>query len=337
MLQLRHLDLSFNNLEGEIPNSLQVLSDLQYFNVYYNRLRGPIPQGEPFTNFTNLSFLSNEALASFHELRKITNGFSESNLLGSGSFGSVYKGIRENGMVWAIKVFDLQLEGAFKSFDRECEVLSCLRHRNLTKVISACSSPDFNALVLEYMPNGCLEKWLHSNHHFLNMKQRLDVMIDVACGLEYLHYGYSTPIVHRDLKPSNILLDQDMVGHVCDFGIAKLLGDGESMVQTKTLATFGYLAPEYGLEGLVSTSCDAYSFGTTLMETFTKRKPKDKMFTEELSLWRGLVQRKIECISSILQVGLSCTTYVPEERINMKEILRALQKIKLQFIKDIVP
>nr|XP_027096260.1 receptor kinase-like protein Xa21 [Coffea arabica] len=427
MLQLWHLDLSFNNLEGEIPNSLQVLSDLQYFNVSYNRLRGPIPHGGPFTNFTNLSFLSNEALcgapwrqpcrstfqhesgtkrivmivllasgfvilalvisiflmrsklrkktlaptqnlllmaiferASFHELRKITNGFSESNLLGSGSFGSVYKGIRENGMVWAIKVFDLQLEGAFKSFDRECEVLSCLRHRNLTKVISACSSPDFKALVLEYMPNGCLEKWLHSNHHFLNMKQRLDVMIDVACGLEYLHYGYSTPIVHRDLKPSNILLDQDMVGHVCDFGIAKLLGDGESMVQTKTLATFGYIAPEYGLEGLVSTSSDAYSFGITLMETFTKRKPKDKMFTEELSLRRwvqdclpdsiiqvidvdllhhegGLVQRKIECISSILQVGLSCTTYVPEERINMKEILRALQKIKLQFIKDIVP
>ncbi|CDP21476.1 unnamed protein product, partial [Coffea canephora] len=418
MLQLRHLDLSFNHLEGEIPNSLQVLSDLQYFNVSYNRLRGPIPHGGPFANFTNLSFLSNEALcgapwlqpctstfehesrkkrivmivllasgsiilalvisiflmrlklrkkiltptqnlipmatferASFHELRQITNGFSESNLLGSGCFGSVYKGIRENGMVWAIKVFDLQLEGAFKSFDRECEALSCLRHRNLTRVITACSSLDFKALVLEYMPNGSLEKWLHSNPHFLNIKQRLDVMIDVACGLEYLHYGYSTPIVHCDLKPSNILLDQDMVGHVCDFGIAKLLGDEESVVQTKTLATFGYIAPEYGLEGLVSTSCDVYSFGITLMETFTKRKPKDEMFIEELSLRRWIqecspdsmilqvidadllhpedkmIQRKIECISSILQLSLSCTTDAPEERINMKEVLRALQKI----------
>ncbi|XP_027152384.1 probable LRR receptor-like serine/threonine-protein kinase At3g47570 [Coffea eugenioides] len=427
MLQLRHLDLSFNNLEGEIPNSLQVLSDLQYFNVSYNRLKGPIPHGGPFANFTNLSFLSNEALcgapwlqpcastfehesrtkrivmivlltsgsvilalvisiflmrlklrkkilaptqnllpmatferASFHELRQITNGFSESNLLGSGSFGSVYKGIRENGMVWAIKVFDLQLEGAFKSFDRECEVLSCLRHRNLTRVITACCSLDFKALVLEYMPNGSLEKWLHVNHHVLSIMQRLDIMIDVASGLEYLHYGYSTPIVHCDLKPSNILLDQDMVGHVCDFGIAKLLGDGESVVQTKTLATFGYIAPEYGLEGLVSTSCDVYSFGITLMETFTKRKPKDEMFTEELSLRRwvqdclpdsviqeidvdllhpedGLVQKKINCISSILQLGLSCTTDAPQERINMKEVLRALQKIKLQFIKDITP
>nr|XP_027096262.1 probable LRR receptor-like serine/threonine-protein kinase At3g47570 [Coffea arabica] len=427
MLQLRHLDLSFNHLEGEIPNSLQVLPDLQYFNVSYNRLKGPIPDGGLFANFTNLSFLSNEALCgapwlqpctstfehesrtkrivmivlltsgsvilalvisiflmrlklrkktlaatqnllpmvtfervSFHELRQITNRFSESNLLGSGSFGSVYKGIRENGMVWAIKVFDLQLEGAFKSFDRECEVLSCLRHRNLTRVITACSSLDFKALVLEYMPNGSLEKWLHVNHHVLSIMQRLDITIDVASGLEYLHYGYSTPIVHCDLKPSNILLDQDMVGHVCDFGIAKLLGDGESVVQTKTLATFGYIAPEYGLEGLVSTSCDVYSFGITLMETFTKRKPKDEMFTEELSLRRWvqdclpdpeiqvidvdlldhedrLVQKKIDCISSVLQLGLSCTTDAPEERINMKEVLRALQKIKLQFINDITP
>nr|XP_027096259.1 LRR receptor-like serine/threonine-protein kinase GSO1 [Coffea arabica] len=298
--------------------------------------------------------------ASFHELRQITNGFSESNLLGSGSFGSVYKGIRENGMVWAIKVFDLQPEGAFKSFDRECEILTCLRHRNLTRVITACSNLDFKALVLEYMPNGSLEKWLHVNHHVLSIMQRLDITIDVASGLEYLHYGYSTPIVHCDLKPGNILLDQDMVGHVCDFGIAKLLGDGESVVQTKTLATFGYIAPEYGLEGLVSTSCDVYSFGITLMETFTKRKPKDEMFTEELSLRRWvqdclpdsviqvidrdllhpeneLVQKKINCISSILQLGLSCTTDAPEERINMKEVLRALQKIKLQFIKDITP
>ncbi|XP_027152386.1 probable LRR receptor-like serine/threonine-protein kinase At3g47570 [Coffea eugenioides] len=143
----------------------------------------------------------------FHELRQITNGFSESALLGSGTFGSVYKGIRENGMTWAIKVFDLQLDGAFKSFDRECEVLRCLRHHNLTNVISACSNPDFKALILEFMPNGSLEKWLYSGTQILNIIQRLDIMIDVACGLEYLHYGYSTPVIHCDLKPSNILLD----------------------------------------------------------------------------------------------------------------------------------
>ncbi|CDP11039.1 unnamed protein product [Coffea canephora] len=178
-------------------------------------------------------------------------------------------------------------------------------------------------IVVEYMPNGSLEKWFHVNHHVLSIRQRLGIMIDMASGLEYLHYGYSMPIVHYDLKPSNILLDEDMVGHICDFGIAKLLGDGESVMQTKTLATFGYIAPKYGLEGLISTSSDVYNFGIILMETFTKRKPEDEM--------------KFECISSILQLGLSCTTDASEERINMKEALGALQNIKLQFIKDITP
>nr|XP_027099247.1 receptor kinase-like protein Xa21 [Coffea arabica] len=423
MLELQYLDLSFNNLTGAIPKSLELLQNLVHFNVSFNKLRGPVPHGGPFANFTELSFLSNEALCdapwvqpcqtfehrsrkktllfvlsavgstmfamvmsilvirkwrrkiviptnfvaeatiervSFHELRQVTNGFHEDMLLGSGAFGSVYKGVRENGMTWAIKTFDLQLEGAFKSFDTECEVLRSVRHRNLTKVISACSSPDFKALVLEYMPNGSLEKWLYSGSQILNIKQRLDIMIDVACGLEYLHYGYSTPVVHCDLKPSNILLNQDMVGHVCDFGITKLLGDGENVKQTKTLATFGYIAPEYGLEGLVSTSCDVYSFGITLMETFTKRRPKDEMFTEELSLRRWieesvpdfgikvmdadllhledeLVKSKLACISSILQLGLYCTTYSPEERMNMKDVLRALQKIKLQFFEELKP
>ncbi|XP_027154043.1 receptor kinase-like protein Xa21 [Coffea eugenioides] len=423
MLELQYLDFSFNNLAGEIPKSLEALSNLVYFNVSFNRLRGPIPHGGNFANFTELSFLSNEALCdaswlqpcqtfehrskkkiflpvllalgsailamvisflvirkwrrkiviptnfdpeatlervSYHELRQMTNGFNDDMVLGSGAFGSVYKGVRENGTIWAIKVFNLQLEGAFKSFDIESEVLRSLRHRNLTKVISACSNPDFKALVLEYMPNRSLDKWLYSGNQILNTMQRLDIMIDVACGLEYLHYGYSTPVVHCDLKPSNILLDQYMVGHVCDFGITKLLGDGESVVQTKTLATIGYIAPEYGLEGLVSTSCDVYSFGITLMETFTKRGPKDEMFTEELSLQRWVkeslpdsviqvidvdlvhledevVKNKIACISSILQLALCCTPDAPKDRMSMKDVLRTLQKIKLQFSEGLKP
>ena len=181
---------------------------------------------------------------------RATNVFSESNLLGMGSFSSVYKGILSDGTVLAAKVFSLQLEGAFKSFDTECEILRNIRHRNLNKIISNCSNPDFKALVLEYMPNGTLEKWLYSHNHFLDMLQRLDIMIDVACALEYLHHGYSMPVVHCDMKPSNVLLDDDMVAHVSDFGIAKFLCEGESSVQTRTIATFGYIAP--GEESIIS-------------------------------------------------------------------------------------
>jgi LRR receptor-like serine/threonine-protein kinase FLS2 len=178
-----------------------------------------------------------------HELLQATKGFNGSNLLGKGSFGSVYQGTLSDGIIVAIKVFNLVVEGAYKSFDTECEVLSNIRHRNLVKIISTCSNVNFKAFVLEYMPNGNLEKWLYSQDHCLSILQRLNIMIDVASALEYLHYGYSTPIVHCDLKPSNILLDEDMVAHVADFGIAKLLDDGDSMMQTMTLATIGYMAP----------------------------------------------------------------------------------------------
>ncbi|KAI5331350.1 hypothetical protein L3X38_021476 [Prunus dulcis] len=190
---------------------------------------------------------------SHSELRRATNGFNENNLLESRGFGSVYKRTLSDGIDVAVKVFSLQLEGAFKSFDRECEMLSNIRHRNLIKIISCCSELDFKALVLNYMPNGSLDKWLYSQDYSLNILQRLNIMIDAASALEYLHHGYSIPIVHCDMKPSNILLDDEMVAHVADFGIAKLLGGGDSITQTMTLATIGYMAPEYGLEGMVST------------------------------------------------------------------------------------
>ncbi|KAG8371336.1 hypothetical protein BUALT_Bualt13G0077100 [Buddleja alternifolia] len=289
---------------------------------------------------------------SYYELLRATEQFSESNLLGVGGFSSVYKGIMSDGRVLAVKVFNLQLQSVFKSFDVECEVLRNLRHRNLTKVIGSCSNEDFKALILEYMPKGSLEKWLYSHDYCLDLMQRLNIMIDIAYALEYLHHGYSSLIVHCDLKPSNVLLDEDMIAHVSDFGIAKLLGEGESISHTETLATLGYMAPEYGLEGLVSTRCDVYSYGIMLIETFTRKRPSDDMFGQDFSLriWveRSLphqvidanlmhpeeehFNKSLQCISSILELALKCSTECPSERINMKEALVKLQKIKRQFL-----
>lgn len=180
---------------------------------------------------------------SYYELLRATEQFSESNLLGTGSSCYVYKGILNNGKVVAVKVFILQLEDISRRFDVECEILRSIRHRCLNSVISCCSNEEFKALVLEYMPNGNLEKWLYSHNYFLNFMERLSIMVDVASALEYLHGGYSAPIVHSDLKPSNVLLDEDMVAHVSDFGIAKLLCNGDSSVLTNTLGTLGYIAP----------------------------------------------------------------------------------------------
>ncbi|XP_062006949.1 probable LRR receptor-like serine/threonine-protein kinase At3g47570 [Rosa rugosa] len=296
---------------------------------------------------------------SYLELLSATNGFNESNLLGTGGFGSVYKGTLSDGIDVAIKVFNLELERAFTSFEVECEVLSNVRHRNLVKVISCCSQIDFKGLVLNYMPNGSLEKWLYSQNSSLNIMQRLDIMIDVASALEYLHHGYEVPIVHCDLKPSNILLDDDMAAHVADFGIAKLLGGGDSITQTMTLATIGYIAPEYGMEGTVTRRGDVYSFGIVVMETFTRRKPTDEIFVGEMRLNQWVANflvadaivevvdatllgteedhdfvSKRECLSSIMRLAVACSTESPEERINMEEAVAMLKTIKIKFSKD---
>ncbi|GAY65828.1 hypothetical protein CUMW_244060 [Citrus unshiu] len=191
----------------------------------------------------------------------------------------------------AMKVFDLQCGGAFKSFDVECDMMKSIRHRNLIHVISSCSNDDFKALVLEYMPRGSLEKCLYSSNYILDIFQRLNIMIDVASALEYLHFGYSAPIIHCDLKPSNVLLDDNMVAHLSDFGMAKLLlREDQSFTQTQTLATIGYMAPEYGSEGRASTNGDVYSFGIMIMETFTGKKPTNTIFSSKMTLkrWMGL-------------------------------------------------
>ncbi|XP_058185896.1 probable LRR receptor-like serine/threonine-protein kinase At3g47570 [Rhododendron vialii] len=166
---------------------------------------------------------------------KATDGFTSSNLIGVGSFGTLYKGILSDGeKPISIKVLNLEQIGSSKSFVTECEALRKTRHGNVLKIITACSSvnhagDDFKALVFEYMANGSLEDWLHSREDTshqernLSLSQWLNIAINVACALEYLHQHCETPIVHCDLKPANVLINEDMTAHVGDFGLAKFL------------------------------------------------------------------------------------------------------------------
>ncbi|XP_042515906.1 probable LRR receptor-like serine/threonine-protein kinase At3g47570 [Macadamia integrifolia] len=239
---------------------------------------------------------------SYRELFQATRGFSSANFIGSGSFGSVYKGvINQDETIVAVKVLNLQNPRAYKSFTAECEALINIRHRNLVKILTSCSSldskgKDFKALVYEFMPNGSLDDWLHlpteTHDHSRNLSllQRLSIAIDVASALDYLHYHCHAAIVHCDLKPSNILLDSDMTAHVSDFGLARLLlepDDNSSQVQTSTIGirgSIGYAAPEYGMGGRATIQGDVFSYGILLLEMFTGKRPTDQMFTDDINL-----------------------------------------------------
>ncbi|KAM3737727.1 hypothetical protein ACB098_09G077700 [Castanea mollissima] len=247
---------------------------------------------------TTSSFEVCQLPISYAELLESTNRFSENNLIGSGSFGSVYRGVlSRNGAVVAVKVLNLQQQGALKSFINECNALRDIRHRNLLKIISVCSSinhegNDFKSLIFEFMCNGSLEQWLHpksdEQHQRKNLSflQRLNMAIDVAYALEYLHHHSQTPIVHCDLKPSNILLDEDMVAHVGDFGLVKYIFDAsKNLSNTQTLSrglkgSIGYIPPEYGMGGQVSTLGDIYSYGILLLETLIGERPTDEVFKD---------------------------------------------------------
>jgi len=176
---------------------------------------------------------------SYFDLSRATNGFSASNLIGTGQHGSVYKGtilLKGLSTTVAVKVFDLEQPGSSKCFFTECKALSKIRHRNLIHVITCCSCSDLNhnefkALVLEFMPYGNLDKWLHPDVYSANpvnvltLVQRLNIAADVASALDYLHNNCQPPIIHCDVKPSNILLGEDMVARVVDFGLTKILTD----------------------------------------------------------------------------------------------------------------
>uniref|UniRef100_M1C625 Serine-threonine protein kinase, plant-type n=1 Tax=Solanum tuberosum TaxID=4113 RepID=M1C625_SOLTU len=344
LISLVFLNLSFNALSGTIPMSLEKLSYLKSINVSFNDLEGEIPSGGVFANSTLQSFRGNKGLCgvhildipacditnpgkqsklkgvvlkivtplvissflifllvsiwimkrhkkgkskdvekvseirthqlvSYHEIQRATNNFDESNLIGEGSSGSVYKGILSSGTVVAIKVLDLENEQVCKRFDTECEVM-----RNI------------------------------------------------------------------------------MVAHVGDFGISKILAISKSIAYTETLGTLGYIAPEYGSEGIVSSSGDVYSYGIMLMEVLTKRRPTDEeICNENLDLRKWIIQSfsgsmmdvvdanlfyeeeqitsKSEiCIASMIELGLDCTKEMPESRVTMKDVVKRLNKIKNAFL-----
>ncbi|CAL5041855.1 unnamed protein product [Urochloa decumbens] len=357
-----------------LVTALVILALLCMFLIWRKRTKKTVPSAES---------KHGHPLISYSQLLRATNDFSEANLLGSGSFGSVYKGELnfpdcESTNLVAVKVLKLQTPKAHKTFTAECEALRNMRHRNLVKILTVCSSidamgNDFKAIVYDFMPNGSLENWLHPNRtgleeqRYLNLLERVTILLDVAYALDHLHHHGPEPIVHCDLKSSNVLLDADMVAHVGDFGLAKVLVQGTSLLQQSSSSvgfrgTIGYAAPEYGAGNVVSIHGDIYSYGILVLETITGNKPTESRYRQGLMSLREHVdlalhdrtmddavdtrlstdlenelhtmgddssyKRKMDCVAALLSLGVSCTQELPSGRMPTDSIIKELLAIK---------
>ncbi|XP_047319921.1 putative receptor-like protein kinase At3g47110 isoform X2 [Impatiens glandulifera] len=286
--------------------------------VFYLRKR----KREP----TTLELLPKESFVhvSYGELLNATDGFSSNNLIGAGSFGFVYSGVLDQIGDVAIKVLNLVNRGAMRSFMAECKALKDIRHRNLVKIITCCSSIDFQgnefkALVYELLVNGNLEKWLHPSQETsrleFNLPQRLSVAIDVASALDYLHFQCETPIIHCDLKPSNILLDQQMVAHVGDFGLARLynpeIGISHHSSSMGVIGTVGYAAPGQAFAG----EAIEIVMDPTILQSDTATGQRDSY------------------LIAMVKIGLACSEELPQNRMSMTNVVRELQLIKETMFK----
>ncbi|CAN6271529.1 unnamed protein product [Urochloa humidicola] len=282
----------------------------------------------------------------YRELVRATGNFSQSNKIGEGGFGSVYKGQLKNGTIVAVKVLSSESRQGVREFQNELVAISDISHDNLVMLYGYCTEGDQRILVYNHLENNSLAQTLlgsnHSNIQF-NWKTRVNICLGIARGLEYLHHGVNPHIVHRDIKASNILLDRDLTPKISDFGLAKLLPPNATHVSTRVAGTLGYLAPEYAIRGQVTRKSDVYSFGVLLLEIVSGRSNSDTRLAYEDQIllektWIYYEQGDLEKIvdSSLgddldtaqacrfLKIGLLCTQDVTRHRPDMSMVIAML-------------
>ncbi|KAG7990458.1 hypothetical protein I3843_02G026000 [Carya illinoinensis] len=291
------------------------------------------------------------------DILKATRNFSPSFKIGQGGFGTVYKGRLEDGTVVAVKrakksVYDKHLGVEFQS---EIRTLARVEHLNLVRFYGCLEHEDERIVVVEYVPNGTLREHLDCIHgDILDLAARLDIAIDVAHAITYLHMYTDHPIIHRDIKSSNILLTENLRAKVADFGFARLAADtdsGATHVSTQVKGTAGYLDPEYLRTYQLTEKSDVYSFGVLLVELVTGRRPIEtkreikeritarwamKKFTDGDTI--SVLDPKVECsaanhlaLEKILELAAQCLAPHRQNRPSMRTCAEILWSVRKDY------
>ncbi|KAJ0733269.1 putative protein kinase RLK-Pelle-DLSV family [Helianthus annuus] len=283
---------------------------------------------------------------SLSTIQVATNNFSLENVLGEGGFGSVYKGVLENGQAIAVKRLSRNSSQGVVEFKTEVNLVAKVQHRNLVRLLGYCVQGPERLLVYEYMANNSLDTILFDDEKCkeLDWVKRAKIISGIANGLRYLHEESRVKIIHRDLKTSNILLDEDMNSLISDFGTARIVGQKQNYAVTQqTIGTYGYMAPEYAMHGRFSTKSDVFGFGMVLLEIVCgqknnhfrhKNQPEEFLLTAS-RLWRAnkgeeLIDGRLALNIPIgkvirwIHIALLCVEEMPGKRPSMSTVVSML-------------
>lgn len=292
---------------------------------------------------------------SYSSIIVATNGFSSENKLGQGGFGPVFKGILPSGQEVAVKKLSKTSGQGMTEFRNELTLISKLQHTNLVRLIGHCIHEHERILIYEYMPNKSLDFFLFDStrRKLLDWNKRFSIIEGIAQGLLYLHKYSRLRIIHRDLKASNILLDENMNPKISDFGVARMFTRQETKAYTnRIVGTYGYMSPEYAMEGVFSTKSDVYSFGVLLLEIINGEK-NNSFYSEHRplnlvgyawELWKeGVVLELVDPLLNesfsedevlrCVHAGLLCVEENADDRPTMSNVIAMLtNKIKVDVL-----